>query len=184
MNLYVKLVIQYVVISCVFIIPCFILVVKKKSETCIAKAYEYMVGIKCTSYNEAGLTDTLISAKFGENTKDAKLSLQGPNISVFRAKAVCHVTAEQAYAYKDEYQQDKILLKKKVVVKHIGVQGDCTSFYTESLNYYRKNQNIKTEDFVKIVKNNGDELSGIGLEANLATNKFIIKNSVRTVFRE
>jgi LPS export ABC transporter protein LptC len=88
-----------------------------------------------------------------------------------------------------------VLTAKFAVVNYLGrnvtarsnvvlVTSDRSRLYTSSLTWDDARKLLRTDDFVRIVRDNGDVITGYGLEMDQKAQEIVIKHRVKGKFRE
>ncbi len=120
----------------------------------------------------------LSSKKAEVYNKKGLIKITGVNLNFYKNNKVDTTIVSK---FGEIYEEKKILT---AITNVVLTTEDGTILYTDILNWDDNRNLLYTDEFVKIVKKNGDVIRGIGLEADHNLEKLVIKKNATGKFYE
>ncbi|MBU1075935.1 MAG: LPS export ABC transporter periplasmic protein LptC [Spirochaetes bacterium] len=120
----------------------------------------------------------LFSEKGEVYNKHDLIKITGVNLNFYKGNRVDTTVVSK---WGEIYKEKKLLTAISNVIL---TTEDRTVLYTEILHWDDNKKLLFTDQFVKIIKQNGDIIKGIGMEADHNLEKLVIKRSVTGQFHE
>lgn len=128
--------------------------------------------------NKEKIVWELSSKKAKVYNKKGLIKITGVNLNFYKNNKVDTTIVSK---FGEIYEEKKLLT---AITNVVLTTEDGTILYTDILNWDENKNLLYTDEFVKIVKKNGDIIRGIGLEADHNLEKLVIKKNAIGKFYE